>query len=144
MQFLLSEVMCAVVSSSLRSSPRFTSRVKDRRVIRHQWTGPHGGRPAPKRLCRKSETFTADLRVPGPQLCPPSLRSARRLKGRSVTDDVLASAGEKLHLPVPRVSVHCTGQRSKGTAVRPHDTVTADNTPQTLCGRVLEKLLCSL
>ena len=49
-----------------------------------------------------------------------SLLSVWTLKGRTVTDDVLAPTREELHLPVPRVGVHYTGkgQRSEGTNVR--------------------------
>lgn len=60
--------------------------------------------------------------------------SSWRLKGRPVADDVLASAGEQLHLPVPRVSVHCTGQRSEGTNINWH--------ANSLCQTCLYCLLC--
>lgn len=91
---------------------------KDRRVIRHQWAGPQKGRRAPKtpqQQVKHSRPICASH--PSPELCPPWLRSTWRLKGRSITDDVLASAGEQLRLPVPRVSVNCTGQRSEGTNI---------------------------
>lgn len=89
---------------------------KDQRVIRHLRAWPQEGQQAPKspqQEVKQSHTVC----TPGPELCPPSLRSTWRLKGRSVTDDILASSREQLHLPVPRVSVHYTGQRSEGTTM---------------------------
>lgn len=80
---------------------------KDRRVIRHQWAGPI----CSETPCHKVEH--SQVQVPSPELCPPSLRSTWTLKGRSVTDDILASAREQLHLPIPRVSIHYTGQREQ-------------------------------
>lgn len=109
------EVMCAVVSSSLRTLVG----VSDQRGVRTKSGGfkaSVGGtteRPtSSENASRGSQTFTAALHV----TVLNGILLRRSLEGRSITDDVLASAREQLHLPVPRVSVHCTGQREQPSA----------------------------
>lgn len=109
------EVMCAVVSSSLRT----LGRVSDQRGVRTKIRGFKASvdgtteRPtSSENASRGSQTFTAALHV----TVLNCILLRRRLESRSVTDDVLASAREQLHLPVPRISVHCTGQREQPSA----------------------------
>lgn len=70
---------------------------------------------------QEEETFTCDVLVAAAAAASSlSFRPrAEGLEGRSVADDVLASAREQLHLPVPGVRVHCRGSggRAKGQRV---------------------------
>lgn len=83
--------------------------------IRHQCAETERPTSSEKQKTKRFSTKTKHSLL----ICAPGLLG---LKGRSVTNDVLAAAGEQLHLPVPRVRVHCRPEETSMTSdqIRQH------------------------